>query len=197
MEDYSVLIDPLISRAFTLGVSDVKLLDASLLPIDEKFADFCKEPLCPSHGRSKSCPPHVMEPSEFRKYLQGFLWVLVFKFDVPWEVLLSDDRRDVSRVLHETAATLEMAAIESGVKKAKGFAGGSCKEAFCKDYGQCQALSSEQVCRFPDAARQSMSGMGVDFKTLSTLAGWQMDTRIPKDPIPDSTGFMAGCVLLG
>lgn len=197
MEDFQVLIDQMINQAFDLGVSDAKVLKTSLLPVDEKFAGFCKEPPCPSYGRSKSCPPHVMGPVKFRKYLQKFLWVLVFKFDVPWEVLLSNDRRGVSRVLHETAATLEIMARKSGFEQAKGFAGGSCKEAFCMEHVQCLALSPEKTCRFPDASRQSMSGLGVDFKKLSVLAGWQMDTGIPNDPIPDSTGLMAGCVLLG
>lgn len=190
--------DKVVEYAFSLGVSDAKIMVPGLIPVDNRFPRYCKEPGCPGYGRSMSCPPNVKGPDWFRKYLKKFNHALVFKFDVPSTTLLSQDRHDVTRLIHETASGIERFAVDGGFKNSKGFAGGSCKELFCGDYNECRVVAGKGECRNPAVARQSMSGMGVDFLKLTKLVNWKMNI-ITKDTDPDEIpmGFMAGLVLLG
>lgn len=186
----------IIRQAFSLGVSDARVIPVDLIPIDDKFAQFCREPGCSGYGTSMSCPPNVMGPEKFRIYIREFSRILVFKFDIPWKVLLSDDRYGVNRVIHETAAALEEYALENGYEKAKGFAGGCCKELFCTEYLECRALFGDGTCRHPNQSRQSMSGMGVDFKALSNTVGWDIVEKFDPGGEKSATGLMSGSVLL-
>lgn len=183
----------LAETALEMGVSDARIIRAADIPIDPAFAGYCKT--CPNFGKSLSCPPVTMGPDAFRTYAARFGHALAFKFDIPWDILLTPERASANRVLHETAAALEQAAKTLGYSNARGFAAGACKMSFCPDEANCAALSKDGRCRHPDHARQSLSGMGVNFKALSERLGWQMETKIPTDPAPGSTGMLAGIVL--
>jgi predicted metal-binding protein len=129
--------------------------------------------------------------------MEQYEQALVFKFDVATKVLLSDDRLETARLLHETAASIERLALESGYRKAEGLAGGSCKQIFCSEYAGCRVLSAGGDCRFSCQARPSMSGLGVDVFELAVAAGWPMN-KITSESNPDEVpmGLMAGMVLL-
>lgn len=184
----------LIETAAQLGTSDAQIIPAGDIPLDPSFAEYCRP--CPHFGTSLGCPPHAMDPEGFRQFAAGFSHALVFKFDIPWEILLSEQRTAANRVLHETAAALERAALAMGFFRARGFAAGGCKATFCPEEARCAGLEKNGNCRHPDAARASLSGMGVNFKALSQGLGWHMDTKIPTEPKPGSTGMMAGIVLI-
>lgn len=197
MED-SGRIERILIHAASLGTSVVGIIEPWQVPVDDKFINFCKEPRCPGYGSSMSCPPHVKGPNWFRKYLTTFDRVLVFRFDVPTSVLLSDERHQVTRLIHETAAEIERFAMATGYPRAHGFAAGSCKQVFCNQYLECRVLAKGGSCRNPDQARQSMSGLGVDFQKLTRTLGWEMET-ITSITNPQKTpfGMMVGMVLLG
>ena len=186
----------LIEKAFALGVSDAKIISKDRIPIDPKFAGFCKEPGCPGYGKSFSCPPFVMGPEKFKAFIQDFDDILVFKFDIPWSVLLSDDRLAVNRIVHETAAGLEIFALSIGYENAKGYAGGNCKDLFCDQHLECRRVTGNGTCRHPDQSRESMSGMGVDFTSLARAVGWDFKAKIDNNTEQPSNGLMAGSVLL-
>ncbi len=187
----------LLSHAAALGTSGAEIIDPCQVPVDNRFVGFCKEPRCPGYGSSMSCPPNVKGPDWFREYLKTFDQALVFKFDVPTAVLLSDERHQVTRLIHETAAGIEGFARANGYARAHGFAGGSCKQVFCSSYPECRVLSGDGQCRNPDQARQSMSGMGVDFMKLTRILGWKMETITgTTDPRAVTMGMMAGMVLM-
>ncbi|MFO7883570.1 MAG: DUF2284 domain-containing protein [Desulfobacteraceae bacterium] len=192
------IIDQIISHAISLGVSDAEIMYPGEIPVDNKFPDFCKDPLCPGYNQSMSCPPHVQGPDWFRDHLKKFNYALVFRFDVPSTVLLSEDRHDVTRLIHETAAELEQFARAKGLKHSCGFAAGSCKQLFCSEHSQCRVVSGRGKCRHPDLARPSMSGMGVDFLELTKKLNWKI-SMITKNTDEEEVplGFMAGLVLLG
>jgi hypothetical protein len=65
-------------------------------------------------------------------------------------------------------------------------------------HAKCIVLDNNEDCRFPDQARPSLSGLGVNFLELSKTLGWQFE-RITKDTNPDDVpmGMMAGMVLIG
>ena len=190
-------IDILLQHALGLGVSDAVVLPAEVISIEDHLADYCREPRCPGYGQAANCPPHVAKPAVFRQQLKQYEHVLVFKFDVPTEVLLSDDRLEIAQLVHETAASIEKLALETGYRKAEGLAAGSCKQIFCSEYADCLVLSAGGDCRFPDQARPSMSGLGINVFELARAAGWPMN-KITSESSPDEVpmGLMAGMVLL-
>jgi predicted metal-binding protein len=173
------------------------ILPTGVVSVEDHLADYCHEPRCPSYGQAANCPPYVAGPAAFRRQLEEYEYALVFKFDVPTEVLLSDDRREVARLVHETAASIEKLALESGCQKAAGLAGGSCKQLFCSEYEDCLVLSEGGDCRFPDQARPSMSGQGINVFDLAAASGWPMNKiTAESDPEEVRMGLMAGLVLL-
>jgi predicted metal-binding protein len=187
----------LIELALQLGVSDARPIDTACIKVEEQLAEICKDPGCPGYGQGASCPPHVMKPDAFRRLLTRFPRALVFKFDVPTEVLLGDGRFEVARLVHETAGALESHALNRGYAAARGLAAGSCKRIFCAEEKTCRVIADGGVCRHPDLARPSISGLGVNFFELARTVGWSIE-RITRESDPDQVpmGLMAGMVLL-
>jgi predicted metal-binding protein len=191
-------IDTLIQHALSLGVSDAKVIAGEKISVEDQLAALCKEQRCNSYGQSANCPPHVMRPDQFRELLKQYQHALVFKFDVPLEILISPERLEITRMLHEIVAGIERFALEDGYTKVQGLAGGSCKRLFCDEYDTCSVLTGEGDCRFPAVARPSIAGVGINFFALSKALGWQI-AKITTDTTPDDTpmGLLAGMVLLG
>ena len=187
----------LIQLACRLGASDAAVVAASEISVEDDLAKLCKEPQCENYGLSASCPPHVTGPDGFREFQKTFQQAVVFKIDVPSEILLSNQRRDIFQLLHEIAAAIEQAAVKMGYSHSKGFAGGSCKMLFCRDQTDCRALAEGGACRHPDRARQSMSGYGINVFKLLQTAGWQMEKIIREtDPEDVPMGSVSGLVLI-
>ena len=166
------------------GVTGVAVIPAKRIVIDEDLAERCREPRCENHGLSKSCPPHVEGPIWFKNNLKNYYKAVFFKIDVPNELLYSSERREIFRYLHETASGIEGFAINLGFPLAKAYTGGSCKKIFCHQHNECLLLSDKGPCRFPESARPSMSGFGVDVTKLFELAGWKL--RTDKDGIDEN-----------
>ena len=188
----------LIKLALDLGPSDVRITSAQAICVEDRLAGLCEEPGCPGYGKTINCPPHVMRPEEFRECVGQFEFALVFKFDVPTEMLLTDERREIARTTHETAASIERLALHNGFERSMGLAAGSCKPLFCTDFDECLALAKGGECRFPDFARPSMSGVGINFFDLAEKLGWdakKITSATRADDVP--MGMMAGMVLIG
>jgi predicted metal-binding protein len=198
MADNTDSLDKLVRRAFELGVSDAGIIPAQSIVVEDRFADMCASPRCPGYGLAPSCPPHTMKPSEFRKLLPQYEKALVFKIDTPTEILLSDGRFRIAKLVHEISADIERLAQNNGYTDSRGLAAGSCKIAFCKEYAECPVLDKNEECRFPDKARSSLSGHGVNFLELSKTLGWQFE-KITRDTKPGDVpmGMMAGMILIG
>jgi len=170
----------LVKNAHALGASRAAIVPAGQIVVNDALADLCRQPRCPNYGLSKSCPPHVAGPSELRKQLERRTHALFFTIDVPAEVIdaaslsRSAESRAIFRLLHEIAAGMEKAAIEAGFGDAQAYAGGSCKRIFCDDDDACRALKEAGTCRYPQHARPSMSGFGIDVARLFKTCGWEM-----------------------
>jgi predicted metal-binding protein len=123
---------------------------------------------------------------------------VIFKIDVPAEILLSSDCREVFRALHEIAADIEHAAVEMGYRNSRAYAGGSCKRLFCQDHTYCRVTKEGGECRNPHRARPSMSGFGINISKLMEAAGWTM-YRITQNTSGEkvSMGTVCGLVLIG
>lgn len=187
----------LLDQALRLGATEVRLLSAREVQVKDELAARCREPRCENYGRSIGCPPHVAGPRGFRELLDGYEQLLFLRIEVPGEVLYSSDNRELFQLLHEVTAGIEAEAIALGWPRARGFAGDSCKRLFCEDEWECQALSANGSCRFPQLARPSMSGFGVDVGHLMRLAGWERTMgKLAGNEQVGSTASVCGLVLL-
>ncbi len=190
-----VAMEELLEKALELGASDPRLIPVEMIQVDDDIVELCLPPQCDGYDMCANCPPHVMSPAEFRKVLEGYESALVFKIEAPMELLLSDERDHVGRLIQETAARLERFAIEAGFVSSRALAGACCKRLFCGAYERCNVLSGGGECRNPDKARTSMSGLGVNFNRLNRDLGWQMSDA--REAGGEALGWMAGMVLIG
>jgi predicted metal-binding protein len=188
-------LEKLMQLACQLGANDAKAISTTEISVEDSLANLCREPGCENYGLSASCPPHVAGPDGFRKLLNTFDHGVVFKIDVPSEILLSDERRDIFRLLHEIAANIEKTATEMGFSNSSAYAGGSCKQIFCRDHPDCRVIAENGECRNPLLARPSMSGFGINVLKLKKAAGW-MSGKTPRDIDPDTGSMETVCALI-
>jgi predicted metal-binding protein len=190
--------EKLLERATLGGASDAVLISPRDILINDELAERCVLPRCENYGLSAGCPPHTTGPEGLRKFLTNCQRALFFRLDVPAEVLYSSDNRELFQLLHEVAAGVEREAVRLGFAQAAAFAGGSCRQLFCYEKRECRALLAGGRCRFPEVARPSMSGFGIDVGHLLRLAGWA--NRLGKlggDGQEQGTTSVCGLVLLG
>jgi predicted metal-binding protein len=188
----------LIELAYRLGASDATIISAAEISVEDDLAKLCFDPPCESYGLSAGCPPHVEGASAFRELLKGYERALVFRIEVPSQILLSNERQEIFRLLHQIAADVEQAAVRKGYWRSRGYAGGSCKRLFCGDERGCRVVSEGGACRNPERARPSMSGFGVNVSKLMEAAGWEMN-RIRGETgqaAPSGAGTVCGLVLI-
>jgi len=178
------------------GATATAIIPPESVVVEERLAALCRQPKCPFWGQSMSCPPHTGGPSTMKKKLQSVRHVLVIRLEIQACSLLGEDRPQVLRLLHETVACIEQKAEELGFLRPLGFAGGSCKSSFCAAHPDCSALKKNGNCRYPDQARPSLSGYGVNVGKLMEAAGWSGTLFSGKTDDPDALSWVAGLVLL-
>jgi predicted metal-binding protein len=169
-----IKIEELIQFAHESGANEAVVIPTADIKVDSKLAEKCFEPRCENYGLSKSCPPNVAGPVKFKEKLENYSKAILFKIDVPSEILYSSQGIELFKLLHQIAASIETSAVKKGFENASGYAGGSCKKLFCQEHFECTALSEKQECRNPRFARPSMSGFGINVAELFKTAGWKM-----------------------
>mgnify|MGYP000190907546 CR=1 FL=1 len=174
LSDREERLESLVQTALDMGATHARIIPADRIVVDPGLAEICKNPKCINYGLSKSCPPHVSGPEEFQRQLENFTCALVFKIEVPTEILYTTQNLELFQLLHEIAACVDQAAVNMGFSGARGYAGNSCKKLFCHDFLECRFLHKDGQCRNPDRARPSMSGFGVNVNKLYEAAGWQI-----------------------
>ena len=176
------------------GATAAAVIDVEDIILSEDLAALCNPEACERYGQAPSCPPVIGGPEDFRQRFADFSAAIVMRIDVPTEMLLSSQRREVMCLLHEVAAGVERAAVALGWKAAAALAGGSCKFLFCHDEADCSVLERRGECRHPDTARPSMSGFGIDVTRLMESAGWIMQRAVDEDT---SIAPVVALVMLG
>lgn len=188
----------LIELSMEMGATDAVIVDPRDISVEDDLAALCESPRCPDYGLSASCPPHVQGPGFFRKLANEMEAALFFKIEVPAELLLSSDKHELGRLVHEIAASVEASAKSMGAVNSRAFAGGSCKRIFCRDYSFCNVVDKGEECRHPQYARPSMSGFGINVKKLAESVGWKMwESESEGKEGQTSTAMVAGLVLIG
>lgn len=192
----SDLLAKLIDFAKSVGVTQAARISPQAVQVESRLAAYCRDPKCPHFGQSMSCPPHVSGPVGFRKLLAQSRHALVLRIEVDSDSLHGENRPEVMRLLHTLTASVESEARRLGFEYAQGFAGGSCKISFCHNYESCAVLAKEGECRFPDQARQSMSGFGVNVGELMKEAGWSNNLFSDENNSKEQLAWVAGLILL-
>ena len=190
-------IHRLIPLAMASGATRAAVIRTTDIAVEKHLAALCHSPKCRNYGLSQSCPPHVPGPEWLARYLNGKTYAVVFRIDLPADILFSPERRQIMRLLHEIAARVEETAVSLGYCDAKAFAGGSCKDIFCQDHLHCNVVSGEGGCRHPRTARPSMSGFGINVSKLMKAAGWPAKIANETD-VPDTgaMSWVAGLVVI-
>lgn len=191
-------LEQLVELARKLGTADAAIIPATEIVVEDQLAELCRQPRCENYGLSAGCPPHVAGPAAFRRRLKDFRYAMAIKFDVPTEALFAEQRSHIFQLLHETAAEIERCAVRKGYVHARAYAGGSCKQLFCRDHADCREMREPGGCRNPHRARESMSGFGVDVTRLMQAAGWSMK-RAAADGArrADEMATVCGLILIG
>lgn len=183
--------DSLIQTAIGSGASEVVIIPSSLITVDDYLAELCNgNPPCPNYGLAPSCPPHVPGPKAFRQWQTESPWCVVIRMDFPPVGLQTDERKELGRLLHEIVSTVEHQAVDLGFKESRAFAGGSCKNLFCPELESCLILDGQEPCPYPQTARPSVSGFGINVSRLMESAQWK------EFPDPSSMTWLLGLVLL-
>lgn len=188
----------LIDTAIRLGASKAKIISSSDIKVEEGLASLCNGDLqCENFGLSLNCPPHVPGPVQFRKWREKSVFSIVVKIELPLEIMFSSDLIDVMKLLHEIVAGVEHESMEMGYDETKSFAGGSCKKLFCHDKEKCCVVSKTGKCRYPESARPSMSGFGINVGKLMQSAGWELKmTPQKKESDGGDSSWIAGLILI-
>ena len=187
-------LEELVELAISLGCDGAVILPAEEIVVDSTLAALCFEPRCQNYGNSPTCPPHVEGPEWISGYLSEMSHAVFLKIEPGDEILYSDQRREVGKLLHFLVIQVEKAARDMGLEKSRGFAGGSCKNLFCFDHYECERLNGSGKCRKADSARPSVSGYGISVRHLIDKAGW--NTKNEKGT-PDTGNARYGLVILG
>ncbi|MBW2182009.1 MAG: DUF2284 domain-containing protein [Deltaproteobacteria bacterium] len=191
-------LDKLIQKAIVMGASESAIIDSQNISVEDNLANYCIEPKCVYYGLSPSCPPHVSGPTEFRTLKKTHTHAVVVRIIVPSAALFSDERRDIMRLLHEIAASVEKEAVRMGYTDSKAFAGGSCKIIFCYNHLECRRLSKNGKCRNPQNARPSMSGFGINVSNLIKKCGWPVNINGREaESDAEKMSWVAGLIMLG
>ena len=191
-------LDQLIHLTISLGASKAHIISSDRIVVEDQLAQKCIEPKCENYGLSYSCPPYVEGPESFRELIKTHPRALVIRLVIPSSMLLSWERLDLGRVLHELVATVELEARKIGYARSSGFAGGSCKELYCQDHLSCQRIEEKGPCRHPDLARPSMSGYGIDVFQLVKSCDWETNPNQEEElPDEDQLSWVAGLIMIG
>ncbi len=165
--------------ALELGAAEAKIIDAGIIPVDERVYIKCLYPRCLFYGTNANCPPHSLSitPDFTRSIIAKYKHAVIFRVKVPTEVMVNpdlvNDRRAAQLKIFEIVSKVEGDAFRDGHYFALGFAGGPCKRLFCEDQ-ECSALVPGQSCRAFYKARTPMEGAGIDVYGLVTKIGWDL-----------------------
>lgn len=164
-------------KAMELGASQVEIIPANWVQVDERVRLKCSVPPCANYNRCGYCPPYTPEPEFMRKAFSRFDWAVLFAIDSPVEDFADINRyyphgRDYQRKAGEIVAKIEALAFADGYYLAVGFGAGGCRDTLCNG-GLCYMLDSGR-CPNILRARPSMEAVGIDVYGLVTKVGWEI-----------------------
>jgi predicted metal-binding protein len=163
--------------ALELGAGAAEVVAACSVVVDDRVALKCAVPKCFGYATCANCPPHSPPPEQTRALIAQYKTAVVFRLDVPSDVIVRDRGTIDQRVAaYERSSSivgaLESAAFYDGHYLAVGFGSGSCKSTYCHDV-DCAVLSRQKF-RPNLVARPSMEAVGIDCFALADSIGWEV-----------------------
>jgi predicted metal-binding protein len=173
------------------GASRAKVIDTSLIVVDERVQLKCRYPPCINYGKSLMCPPYTLTAKELREILEKYKYAIIFQIDktIDKEVQnyiknkettlleLYNDKKFVELVSKKGAwregvetskiiSALEREAFKRGYHFALGLTSGPCR--------LCESCDPKSPCKHPWEARPSMEAVGIDVSKTAENAGFQI-----------------------
>ena len=191
-------LDKYCQYASELGANEARVVDASIIPVEDAVAFKCRVPQCFGYNTCAQCPPHAPKPAEIRQLLKSYSHGLFFLRRVNSEVLKRDrnnkERKAAFRSILEIVSKVESAAFYDGHYLSVGFSAGSCFSSLCDPKLGCQVLKGEK-CRFPLKARPSMEAVSIDVYRLIASSGWEIypygsDANPEEIPVANLAGLV-------
>jgi predicted metal-binding protein len=169
-------LEKLRQKALELGASQVEIIPADRVIIDERVRAKCLNPKCPTYGTCGNCPPYAPDLDFIRKIAAKYRYALFILTRFPAEHTVTEEHHPLTisggLKSHEIIAKVEAAAFHEGYYLAMGLGAGSCKPVFCPD-SECSVLKGKE-CRQGLKARYSMESWGMDAFLMAARAGWEI-----------------------
>lgn len=192
--------------ALELGASETKVVSTNEVIVENRVVLKCRVG-CKHYGKTLMCPPYSPSVEDFRKILNEYSYVLLFKFKSKTELLpevaklLSKDDNDSTLTpemqekissfwaawkqeklqLLKMVLDLERAAMNKGYSMAVGFTTG-----FCVVCEECNV--EQKICLHPSQARYTAQSVGVNIKQTLKNAG--MPIPFPMKGAPETFGMI-------
>ena len=77
-EHIEKFLNKLKAKALINGATDATIIDATIIPVEDKIVEYCTEPLCASYGKNANCPPYAIKPVEARKLIIRFQRAILY-----------------------------------------------------------------------------------------------------------------------
>jgi predicted metal-binding protein len=195
-EEFRFLAD----KALEAGAADARIIATDRIIVEDRVRLKCWSG-CPSYGKYLTCPPHVPEIEEFRRYLQNYRAALLVKFkstayldDSIRYCLLSSlfdpgaqpaqkekamrfmkENSGNSRYIHGIMLDLEKTAFNAGYPFAVTTICGAC--------GLCETCNTATgICNHPTTRRFSPEGLGINVVKTAANAGMPIHFPAPGNP---------------
>ena len=190
----------LCDKAKEMGASEVAIIKASNVVVDDRVILKCLVPRCANYGTNLMCPPNIISVDDFRQALKAYHKAVLIKVVASkerpkelsdgnniseiWQAAKSLNKQSVTTSLAEYIKTLrsghkqmyrilsqlESIGLRQGYNFVAGFSAGGC--SLCD---QCVGPNSELSCRYPFQARPSMEGVGIDVVSTCNNAGMDLE----------------------
>ncbi|MGB9812162.1 MAG: DUF2284 domain-containing protein [Thermovenabulum sp.] len=148
------------------GVTDVRLIDARDIVVDDRVRFQCSHSGCREYGKRFMCPPKVPDVEEFKKVLAHYIMALLIQIKGPAEDVLK-----LSKLLHNAVYKTEKKAFSLGFPFAAGLIGGPCNLCEkCPEGENARCINREK-------ARPSMEAMGIDVLKTCKNAGMNLEFK--------------------
>ncbi len=149
-----------------IGINNVSIIDAALIPTDVSFRKMCEMNTCGVFGKCWTCPPDVGDINELMARIGDYKSALVFQYIGQLEDSFDfEGMIDSKKKFYKLTACVREAVADAGVEDTLLLGAGGC--------GVCErcAKRDEEPCRFPDLAIPSLEAYGVNVSGLAKASG--------------------------
>ena len=134
-------------------------LDAEQVSFSEQVVKACEANFCGKYGKCWTCPPHVGTLEALKKKYSAYRKVFVFTTKHEIEDSYDLDGMTRGQIAHNK---VEEKLANGGLGQVEILGVGGC--------GVCETCAYPAPCRFPEKAKTSLEGCGIDVVTLAKTA---------------------------